>query len=242
MRKNHCIKPQKYIVIPDLHVPEHNPKSLAAVNQYIFEHAPWNGLIYLGDVLDFCCISSHNEKNLRAVEGQRLLHDYKIADEEILKAHLKLIRAKNPAARVIWLQGNHEERIERYINANPPMQGLIEPENVLRLRERRIEWIPFWSEGKVLTIGKCTFLHGRFCSEHHAKAHAIRYGTNSDCFYGHVHDLQCYSNYGGHISQCLGCMCLSPKWLQGRITRWIQCFAEFQFLPDGHYRYTIIRL
>ena len=78
--------------------------------------------------------------------------------------------------------------------------------------------------------------------EHHAKAHAIRYGTNSDCFYGHVHDLQCYSNYGGHISQCLGCLCLSPKWMQGRPNRWVQCFAVFEFFPSGNYSYSIVRI
>src|SRR6516164_5195570 len=100
-------KIERWIVLPDLHVPEHDTESLNAVNQFMGEHE-WDGLIYLGDVLDMNCISSHNENNLRAVEGQRLLEDYRIADEEIIKPHENIIRKSNPTARIAWLEGNHE--------------------------------------------------------------------------------------------------------------------------------------
>jgi hypothetical protein len=85
LKKQHRDKSkiQKYIVIPDLHVPLHDDKSLNAVNQFMKDHAPWDGLIYLGDVLDMNCISSHNADKLRNVEGQRLLADYKLADKLI---------------------------------------------------------------------------------------------------------------------------------------------------------------
>src|SRR5262249_17216541 len=116
----------RVICLPDLHAPDHDTRSLATVNRFMQENGPWDFLIYLGDVLDMNCISSHNENNLRAVEGQRLLSDYKIADEEILKPHERIIRGANPAARIAWLEGNHEQRIERYIDANPQMEGLIE--------------------------------------------------------------------------------------------------------------------
>jgi hypothetical protein len=106
---------QKYIVLPDLHVPEHDAESLRAVNQFIYENPPWSGLIYLGDVLDMNCISSHNENNLRAVEGQRLLNDHKLADELVLKPHEQIIRGSNSAARIIWIQGNHGERVCRWV-------------------------------------------------------------------------------------------------------------------------------
>jgi hypothetical protein len=101
---------ERFVVIPDLHCPEHDGQSLCAVNNFIKDNSPWAGLIYLGDVLDMNCISSHNEKNLRAVENQRLLQDYRLADELILKPHEQLIRSANSGARIVFIQGNHEQR------------------------------------------------------------------------------------------------------------------------------------
>jgi hypothetical protein len=102
---------EKYIIILDLHCPETDWKSLDAVNNYMGANGPWAGLIYIGDVLDFGCISAHNERNLRAVEGKRILQDYKVCDQEILKPHEQIIRIQNKDARIIWISGNHENRL-----------------------------------------------------------------------------------------------------------------------------------
>ena len=107
------LKIKRAIVLPDLHCPEHDEQSLAAVNKFMRENSPWDYLIYLGDVLDLNCISSHNETNLRAVEGQRLLSDYRLADELILKPHEAIVRGSNRDARIIYIEGNHEDRVTR---------------------------------------------------------------------------------------------------------------------------------
>jgi hypothetical protein len=233
----------RVVCLPDLHVPDHDARSLAAVNKFIQENGPWELLIYLGDVLDMNSISSHNINNLRAVEGQRLLADYRIADEQVIKPHEQIIRGANSAARIAWLEGNHEQRVERYVDANPQLQGLIEPEIVLRLKERKIDYIRYWSRGDVLRIGKATFIHGRYINDGHPKKHALAYG--SDVFYGHVHDLACYSvtTHGEtYLAQSLGCLCLKPSWMQGRPDKWQQAFAVFEFMPDGEFGYSIIRI
>jgi hypothetical protein len=232
---------EKYIILPDLHVPEHDAESLNVVNQFIYENAPWAGIIYLGDVLDMGCISSHNAGLLRRVEGQRLLEDYKICDEEILKPHEKII---NPNAKRYWIQGNHKWRVERWLDANPSATGLVEPEIILKLKQRNIEWMPYWSKGSVLKIGKALFIHGRWTCEHHAKKHAIAYAGHN-VFYGHTHSIQsyCLEQYGETtIAQSLGCLCKPQEWMQGKPDKWQQAIAVFEFMPDGEFGYSVIRI
>ena len=180
--------------------------------------------------------------NLRAVENTRIFDDYKVA-AEILDRHQAIIRKKNNNARFVFLEGNHEERMERYINANPACEGMLEVPIALELKRRGVEWIPYWSKGTVCKIGKATFIHGRYCTDHHAKKHVQSYGCS--VFYGHVHDVQAYSavTHGATlIGQSLGCLCLPQRYLQGHPDRWQQAVAIFEFLPDGNFQYQVLRI
>jgi len=209
------------------------------------ENAPWDGLIWIGDVLNMDCVSSHNTGKLRNVEGQRLIEDYRIADEVILKPAEKIIRDANPDARICWIQGNHEARCEKWLEFNPSATGLIEPQIVLKLKERRIEWIPYWQDGTLLKIGKATFIHGRYTNQHHPLKHAIRYG--SSVFYGHCHDvascgLEQYGQDSTIVAQSLGCLCQPMPYMNGSPDKWQQAFAVFEFMPGGDFGYSVIRI
>ena len=121
------------------------------------------------------------------MENKRIFDDYKVA-ADILDRHQAIICKKNKGARFVLLEGNHEHRLERFIDANPSLEGLIEIPIGLEFDKRKIEWIPYWSKGTVCKIGKATFIHGRYCNDHHAKKHVQSYGCS--VFYGHVHDIQ----------------------------------------------------
>ena len=235
-------KIHRVIVLPDPHFPAHNPKSIAAVKS-LMKGNRFDEWICLGDLMDFNCISSHNIGNLRAVEGQRILSDYKIAGE-FLDRQTALLRRNNKNAKMVLIQGNHDERVSRYIDANPAVEGMLEVEIALELARRKIEWVPFWTKGTVYRIGKASFIHGTYCCDHHAKKHCMAYGTN--IFYGHVHDVQSYSlvRYGAEtlIGQSLGCLCAEQPWMRGRPDRWVQSVSIFQFDTDGNFQYEVLRI
>jgi hypothetical protein len=150
------IQVQTWIVLPDIHASvtqEQDERSLAAVEDFM-QSRPWDGYLNLGDLIDFSIISSHNATNLRAIEQGRILEEYRAANN-ILSRHERIIRTNNPQARIVWLEGNHEYRIERYIDANPALEGMLEVAKVLRLNERRIEWLHSWSQGQLFELGKC---------------------------------------------------------------------------------------
>ncbi len=230
-------KIKKVFVAGDYHVPFEDKKTLAAVEEYMKDSQP-DEIIYLGDFMDLNCISSHNIGNLRAVESTRIIKDFDAANI-ILDRHQKLC----PKAKFTFLEGNHCYRLNRYVDANPQLEGILEVPKLLRLKERNIKFIPSWSKGEVYRIGKASFIHGLYTSPGHAKQHAEAYGEN--IFYGHLHDLQSFSKTRNGdnktiIAQCLGCLCeYKQYYLKGRPNKWQQAFATFNFFPDGFFNYYV---
>jgi len=220
-------------------VPYEDKKSLAAVEKLMKE--PWDEIIQIGDFMDFDCISSHNKNNLRAIQGKTIFQDYAYANT-ILDRWQKITRAK-----ITIIEGNHEDRVNRYIDANPQLEGIVEVPVGLRLKERGINWVPFWQDNrKTYTIGKATFIHGNKTTNFHTKAMAQMYGRN--IFYGHTHDVQSFSvqtagDDNTYVGQSLGCLVkYGYGYMRGKPSKWQQAVAAFHFFEDGNFTYEVIRI
>lgn len=228
-------KTKRVIVLPDTHVPNEDPLTMRAVVRYMKDHK-WDEVIQLGDFLDLNCISSHNKENLRSVAGQTLFKDAAAGNRV-----LDTLQQAAPGAQFTITEGNHCFRAERYIDANPQMEGLAEVPNLLQLEARGINWVPYWSEGTVYTVGKASFGHGIYHSKYHARTHVEAYGCNF--FYGHLHTFDAATKvFQGEnntlIAQSLGCLCsYRQKYLRGRPTSWQQGFAVFHFRENGMFNY-----
>lgn len=232
------------IVLPDMQTPYHDPKALAVVEKYMANHK-WDIYLNLGDFMDFDCISDFNKNKPRLVEGKRLYRDYDIANE-VLDRHQAIIRKKNPKARFVLLEGNHEERMVRYLDSFPQLEGLFEVPIGLRLEERGFEWIESWSAGKVFTVGHANFIHGQYINRYHASKMVDTY--SEPIFYGHTHDMMCFPKLlkaQGKIivGQSLGCLCeYNQSYMKGKPSNWQQGFGVFYFLPNGNFTYYTPRI
>lgn len=201
----------------------------------------WDEVVYLGDLMDFDLISSHNKENLRATSGKLIRREYDYGSE-FLDRQQKLA----PKAKFTLLEGNHDERIERYMDANPQLEGMLEMEQGLQLRMRKIKWVRFWTKGEIHKIGKAKFIHGLYTTKYHASKHAEAYGDN--IFYGHTHDVQSHSKElaGADktiVAQSMGCLCrYDQRYMRGKPSKWQQAFGVFYFFPDGHFTYYVIRI
>lgn len=235
---------QSVLVIPDLQLPYTDFKSLKVVEKYM-DSRRWDGVIYIGDFLDLDMISRHNEGNARELELRRIEKDYALG-REILDRHIKIVRKRAPRARFWLIEGNHEYRMEAWLDRFPQFEGKMEVPIGLQLAEKDVEWVPFWSKGEVLTIGHASFIHGRYTNEHHAKKHADHYGVN--IFYGHTHDIQSFSkvamaNDKVYVGQSLGCLCERDQiYMHGAPSKWMQGFGIFYFRPDGLFTYYVPRI
>lgn len=93
------------------------------VGHYISVKKP-DIIVHIGDHYDMASLSSYDKGQLKA-EGRRVSEDIAAGDAglAILEAHIRAVPNYNP--RKVVTLGNHEERIDRYVNENPEFEGLI---------------------------------------------------------------------------------------------------------------------
>lgn len=237
-------KISRWIILPDMQIPYHDEKSLAAVENYIAAHR-WDGWLQIGDFLDFDTISSFNYGKPRITANRYLNEDIEMANE-ILDWHQNLVRSNNKQAKFVLLEGNHEERVERWLDANPQFEGILSVPKMLRLKERGITWVPSWSLGETYSIGKAVFSHGLYTNKYHAEKMVNAWGQS--IFYGHTHDMQCVPKAFKRkddliVGQSIGCLCeYEQTWMKGKPTNWQQGFMVLHVMPNGNFTYYTPRI
>lgn len=228
MRDNYRV-----LVLPDIHLEE--DMDLSVVNLAL-RFGAWfkpDQTIVLGDLINFDYISHWVEKDLIRQEGKRLKTDF-ILGNRILDRIDKFTKGKK-----IFLIGNHDDRLVKWIGQHPCIEGLINLTHNLHLIERGYKVYP---QGKVYKIGHACFVHGWYWNIYHAAKHVTQMGDN--IFYGHVHDIQSYTkpNYEQqpNIGQSLGCLCsLNPEYRKNRPNSWVNAFGVFYFFADGQFNHYI---
>lgn len=93
------------------------------IGAYIARKQP-DIIIQIGDWFDNAALSSYDRGQLSA-EGKRLSADIKAGNDaiRILDEYITSVAGYNPR-KVITL-GNHEDRIQRFVNENPALEGFL---------------------------------------------------------------------------------------------------------------------
>ena len=122
-----------HFVLPDTQVKPDVPlEHLTAAGNYIVDKKP-DTLIHLGDHWDMQSLSSY-DRGTKKAEGSRYQEDIDaglLGMEKLLKPLRRLQRKqarqkmKQYKPRMVFLLGNHEERIVRHINAYPELEGKL---------------------------------------------------------------------------------------------------------------------
>jgi len=168
---------EKIIFIPDTHVPYHNKKAFQLLLKVIKEVKP-HTVVILGDFADFYSVSSHSKDPGRTNKLQEEV-------EEVHKAISEIEVAASTAKRLIYIAGNHEDRLERYIKDKAPeLFGVVNIPDILTLDEFW-EYVPYKSYTKV---GKLFITHdtGKSGPYAHIQAQAA---FQSNVIIGHTHRL-----------------------------------------------------
>jgi hypothetical protein len=124
----------KILVVPDNQVKEGVDLSyLELVGKYIVDKKP-DVVVHLGDFADMPSLSTHDKAGSKYFEGLRYKKDVDVAKEAMksllaplrrLQEHQKKVKDKVYKPRMVMLLGNHENRIDRAINNNPMLEGVI---------------------------------------------------------------------------------------------------------------------
>lgn len=114
---------KKHFIIPDTQIkPGIDLKFLKRIGMYVDEHASKDDeIIMLGDFADMESLSSY-DKGKKSFEGRRYRNDIDAAKrgQSFLLAGLG-----NCKARRTLLIGNHEERINKAVESQPELDGVI---------------------------------------------------------------------------------------------------------------------
>jgi predicted phosphodiesterase len=207
------------IVIPDAHLTDKTPEDYKAIKGFIKEFKPHTILI-LGDFMDVEALSAWDYDKKRIMEGRRYL-------KEVACANIELDFLQKHSKEVIYLEGNHEDRVNRYLDKNPEMEGLIEIPLQLDLAGRGIKWVKM---NDLFPLGHMYFTHGLYTNDHHAKKHLLSLGCN--ICYGHTHKAQMYMQNMAmqrpHMAYALGTLGdKNPDYMRNKPSNWINQFAVY---------------
>lgn len=117
-------RPIKHLVIPDCQVKPGVPLDhLTWAGKYAAEKRP-DVIVCLGDFADMPSLCSY-DVGKKSFEGRRLRKDLDIAKEGMERLMQPIARTRGYNPRLVFTEGNHEERIERLCENDPKLDGLI---------------------------------------------------------------------------------------------------------------------
>jgi len=214
-------------VINDTHNPYQDQRALHEVELFLLELQP-GLLIKNGDMNDFYGLSKFDKNPER---------------KDTLQSDLNSTRAMNtrqrvqmPDARQIHIDGNHEDRLRRYLWSKAPELASLNALNVDKLyglNDNDIEKVGY--EDGLLINGVFMVSHGNIVRAHSsytAKGLSDKQGGSGMC--GHTHRGGSYykrDRFGTYGYWENFCLCdLSPDYIQ--FPNWQQGFSLVHFIGD----------
>jgi len=198
--------------------------------QYVIDTKP-ELIVYGGDLLDFSCISSWNKNRPLLIENQR--YDEAI---EMGRKEMGRLRKACPNSKIVFIEGNHEDRVARWVEAIPALEGKVNFIEDMKFADEGIEAIPF---GGVYKHGHLAYLHGVYYNKYYARSTLEQMGDN--CIFGHAHKMQIWTqrlHFDTEPHIAIGCPCLTdvdPAWKRGKPTNFLNGFAIIEYKNDSDF-------
>jgi len=216
------------VVVGDFHVPYHSDNCLNLLLKFGKKHRI-SEIVLGGDFMDFYAISSFN-RNPDRINALQKEVDLGI---DILK------KLKSITKNIIYVQGNHEERLRKYLWTKAPELASLRSlkfETLMKLKKLDITYIEdqIVLDGVLITHGDMTSKY----SSYTARGMFEKVGTT--LIFGHTHKGGVYyktDTRGTNVSYENFCMCsLEPEWI--RNPNWQQGFSV---LTDGYVQQIYIK-
>jgi len=234
--KSHTITEGRTLILSDVHIPFHDKAAVEAIVEW---GKKWNPdcVLLNGDTCDFYAISRF-EKNPTKVDFLGEIDD--------CRNFLGWLRGQFPKARIIFKEGNHDERLSSYIAQKAPELYKLP---TLKLRHLLtgafgeqpeipgIEWV---GDQAKIRAGHLTILHGHEMGKGSIAppvnpARGFFLKTNDCVLAGHLHRTSSHfeRSMNGRLIGCFssGCLCsLSPAY--ARVNKWDQSGTILELSGD----------
>lgn len=221
------MKNTRWIVFNDNHIPYQDVVCEKLLLGAIKRIKP-DGIAVLGDLIDCYSVSKFATNPNRITQ---IRDDIRQGEEFLDK-----VRNLCPDAKIWFLEGNHEERLRKYIwTKAPELSGFEELElvNLLKLKEKDIKYFQqpvkeYTDKRNTPHLGDLYLYHGSVIRKHagySARAMYEAYGVSLIC--GHTHRDGKYTirTERGHFAAWENyCLCkLNPRYM--KMANWTQGFS-----------------
>lgn len=221
---------ERVFIIPDSHVPYQHPVAFSLMFKAIAAFKP-TVLIILGDFIDNYSISAHSKSPARKTLLASEVHD---------AAHqLSLIsKAVGKKCKKVFICGNHEDRLPRYIErVAPELFGLVRIDALLGLDNSEWKVIPY---KKSFRLGHVSYTHDLGKSGRYAGMQAAdTYGSNA--VIGHTHQASIVYTGNAQGKRFVGLSCgwlgdpdlIDYMHVDKARALWTHCIGTGYMLDDG---------
>lgn len=223
---------KKALVIPDCHIPYEDKRAYELMLAVAKDVDP-DEITILGDYADFYCLSAWGKE-----PGYN-----QVLQEEVCEVieRLKELNRLFPNAKKIYIEGNHEYRLARYINRNcPDLYGVVDVKIILELSVLDYHFIPYGPYQKYNILdSKLIARHEPLAGGKHV-AQATAEKAMHSVIFGHTHRIQEAQvvamngeNYRGISSGWLGDSSSDVMQYVKSHHQWAQGFSVVSVLNDG---------
>lgn len=233
------LPPGNGLNLSDIHLPYHSEIAVTAAIQHAKrKHIDW--ILLNGDIADFYSVSRWDKNpKKRNLAGEI----------EIVKQFLQWLRQEFPNAFIVYKQGNHEERWDKFIwNKAPELFDLPQCrwDAILDLASLGIESV---TDGRPVMAGGLPIFHGHELPKglaspvNQARGAFMRLLHTSMTAHGHRSSTHPEPNlwHSINVSWSQGCLCdLRPEY--ARINKWNWGFAEIENLSDDTFEVDNLRI
>lgn len=187
------MKGRRHLIIPDCQIKPGVPLDhINWIAQYAVDKKP-DVIVIIGDWADMPSLSSY-DVGTKAFEGRRVADDLEVANRALAmltdpidreSARTESSHMKRWKPRKIITLGNHEDRINRAINMDPKIDGLVKLSD-LRFAEFGYEVYPFLQQVVVDGVAYCHYFVSGVMGRPITTARALLNKQHMSCFMGHV--------------------------------------------------------
>lgn len=177
-----------WLVWPDTHYPEQDAQAVACATRVWDELRP-DGVCFLGDLIDCAAFSSHARKSLAEEVAESFRESELDPARDLMRSMRRPPRGRG--SRIVFVEGNHENRVERWALANPANRSAFDTIGPHAYWQGAYDeyhpWMDKLSHAKLAP--DLWGIHGFSCAKNAATKH-LEICTSFSVVHGHTHRNQ----------------------------------------------------
>lgn len=241
----------KTLVIGDCHVDEEQDLSrFELLGEFVIDNKPEH-IVIIGDFLTLNCLSAWDRDKRQRMENRRyeaeigagnLALDMMLEPMRLYNKRRRMLKMAQYKPNIVYIEGNHEERLKRYFEYDPTFAGHVSIEKDLKLAERGIEWVDYRNYYHINNVAFTHIPHNKVQPisgmDITRKAQNV---TVQSCVFGHTHEqhLSHVHKQGmPHLQDTYNCGCFISKkedYVQGRVTNYWRGITLLHMWKEGRF-------